>query len=115
MGTIAGCLSLIKFISQSKFYFAANNTKKEIKKTKEEILKIAIKFESGSKTDILSAQNELEIMKVKLAQLTVQLEQLDKLKKEYEAKEFREKELLAELEQSSTLKPAKMSGRWLLV
>ncbi len=99
-----------KFIRQSKFYFAAKKTKKEITETKEEILKIAEKFESEDKADISSAQNELEIMKVKLAQLTEQLEQLDKLKKEYEAKEFREKDLLAKLEQSRQRPPIVFIG-----
>ena len=99
-----------KFIRQSKLYFATKKTKKEIKETKEEIVKIAEKFESGSKDDISSAQNELEIMKVKLAQLTAQLEQLEKLKKDYEAKEFREKELLEKLEQSKQRPPIVFIG-----
>jgi hypothetical protein len=99
-----------KFISQSKFYFATKKTKKEITETKEEILKISEKFESKDKADISSAQNELEIMKVKLAQLTEQLEELDKLKKEYEAKEFREKDLLAKLEQSRQRPPIVFIG-----
>ena len=99
-----------KFIRQSKFYFAAKKTKKEITETKEEILKIAEKFESEDKSDISSAQNELEIMKVKLAQLTEQLEELDKLKKEYEAKDFREKDLLAKLEESRQRPPIVFIG-----
>ena len=99
-----------KFIRQSKLYFAAKKTKKEIKETKEEILKIAEKFESGNKAEVSSAQNELEIMKVKLAQLTTQLEQLEKLKKEYEAKEFREKELLEKLEESKRRPPIVFIG-----
>jgi len=99
-----------KFIRQSKLYFAAKKTKQEIAETKEEIQQIEEQFESEDKADISSAQNELEIMKVKLAQLTAQLEQLDKLKKEYEAKEFREKELLAKLEESRQRPPIVFIG-----
>ena len=71
-----------KFVRQSKFYFAAKKTKKEIDETKEEIHKIAENLDSNNEADISSAQNELEIMKVKLAQLTVQLNELNTLKKE---------------------------------
>ena len=99
-----------KFIRQSKLYFATKKTKKEIAETKEEIQQIAEQFESEDKAVISSAQNELEIMKVKLAQLSEQLEQLDKLKKEYEAKEFREKDLLAKLERANQRPPIVFIG-----
>ena len=99
-----------KFIRQSKLYFATKKTKKEITETKEEIQQIAEQFESEDKAVISSAQNELEILKVKLAQLTEQLEQLDKLKKEYEAKEFREKDLLAKLERANQRPPIVFIG-----
>lgn len=99
-----------KFIRQSKFYFAAKKTKKEIAKTKEEIIKIAEKFESEDKAVISSAKNELEIMKVKLIQLTEQLEQLGKLKKEYEAENFREKDLLTKLERANQRPPIVFIG-----
>jgi hypothetical protein len=99
-----------KFIRQSKLYFAAKKTKKEITETKEEIQQIAKKFESEDKAVISSAQNELEIMKVKLAQLTEQLEHLGKLKKEYEAKDFREKDLLAKLERANQRPPIVFIG-----
>lgn len=98
------------FVRQSKFYFATRRTEKEISETKVEIQQIAKKFESEDKAVISSAQNELEIMKVKLAQLTEQLEQFGKLKKEYEAKEFREKDLLTKLERANQRPPIVFIG-----
>ncbi len=99
-----------KFVRQSKFYFAAKRTKMEIDETKEEILKIAEKFDSNDKAAVFSAQNELEIMKVKLAQLTAQLDELNTLKREYEANRHRENELLAKLEQSRKRPPIVFIG-----
>ena len=49
-------------------------------------------------------------MKIKLAQLAEQLEQLDKLKKEYEAKAFREKDLMAKLKRANQRPPIVFIG-----
>jgi len=92
-------------INEFKMIFAERKTKEEISETSKKIQEIAGKINSEDKAVILSAKNELEIMKAKLAQLTEQLEQLDELKKEFEVKEFREKDLLVQLEKSKQRPP----------
>ncbi|NQU02740.1 MAG: hypothetical protein HQ589_01125, partial [Syntrophaceae bacterium] len=81
-----------------EIFFAEKKTKEEISETEDEIQKLAKKTESEDKAEALTAKDDLEIMKAKLAQLTGQLEQLANLKKAYAEQQLREKELLAELE-----------------
>ncbi len=78
-------------------FYAEKKTKEEISETEDEIQKLAKKTESEDKAEALTAKDDLEIMKAKLAQLTGQLEQLANLKKAYAEQQLREKELLAEL------------------
>jgi len=99
-----------KINSLYQIVFERERITREISETEEEIQKISEKFKSEDKVVISSAQNDLEILKAKLEQLTAQLKQLDKLKNEYEAKEFREKDLLIELEKSRQRPPIVFIG-----
>ena len=90
--------------------FAEQQTEKEIAETQKEIVKIAEKMNSEDKAEISTAKDDIEIMKDKLAQLTQQLEQLGNLKKEFKAKELREKDLLAKLETARQRPPIVFIG-----
>ncbi len=78
---------------------AITKVSEEIKKTKEKSI--------HADDELIE---KLEIYKDKLAQLTQQLEQLENLKKEFKAKDLREKDLLAKLETARQVPPIVFIG-----
>lgn len=90
--------------------FAERQTKKEIAEAQKEIIKISEKMNSEDKAEVATAKDDIEIMKDKLAQLTQKLEQFENLKKEYKAKELREKDLLSKLEAAMQRPPIVFIG-----